>query len=453
MKVHFIAIGGSAMHNLALALHQKGYTVTGSDDEIFDPARTRLANAGLLPESEGWHPERITPDLDAVVLGMHARIDNPELLRAQELGLKIYSYPEYLYDQSKDKLRIVIGGSHGKTTTTAMILHVLQRCGIEADYMVGAQLKGFDVMVRLSHTAKVMVIEGDEYLTSPIDRRPKFHLYHPNVAIITGIEWDHINVFPTFDIYREQFDKFINLIEPQGTLIYCDEDAEVHRVAVENQRVDIKKLPYVCPNHVVEDGVTYLLSSNVKTPLQVFGHHNLLNLTAARLACRQVGVNDEQFVEAISTFGGASKRLELVKKNSTCAVYKDFAHAPSKLRATIHAMREQYPDRTLVACMELHTFSSLTQEFLQQYRGTMDEADVRYVYFSQHALQLKKLPPLDPDEVGKAFGGNVEVFTDSKKMLLAVKALFQANENRNLLMMSSGNFDGIDFAVLADEIL
>ncbi len=453
MKVHFIAIGGSAMHNLALALHHKGYIVTGSDDEIFDPARTRLANAGLLPESEGWHPERITPDLDAVVLGMHARIDNPELLRAQELGLKIYSYPEYLYDQSKDKLRIVIGGSHGKTTTTAMILHVLQRCGIEADYMVGAQLKGFDVMVRLSHTAKVMVIEGDEYLTSPIDRRPKFHLYHPNVAIITGIEWDHINVFPTFDIYREQFDKFINLIEPQGTLIYCDEDAEVHRVAVENQRVDINKLPYVCPNHVVEDGVTYLLSSNVKTPLQVFGHHNLLNLTAARLACRQVGVNDEQFVEAISTFGGASKRLELVKKNSTCAVYKDFAHAPSKLRATIHAMREQYPDRTLVACMELHTFSSLTQEFLQQYRGTMDEADVRYVYFSQHALQLKKLPPLDPDEVGKAFGGNVEVFTDSKKMLLAVKALFQAKENRNLLMMSSGNFDGIDFAVLADEIL
>lgn len=453
MKVHFIAIGGSAMHNLALALHHKGYIVTGSDDEIFDPARTRLANAGLLPESEGWHPERITPDLDAVVLGMHARIDNPELLRAQELGLKIYSYPEYLYDQSKDKLRIVIGGSHGKTTTTAMILHVLQRCGIEADYMVGAQLKGFDVMVRLSHTAKVMVIEGDEYLTSPIDRRPKFHLYHPNVAIITGIEWDHINVFPTFDIYREQFDKFINLIEPQGTLIYCDEDAEVHRVAVENQRVDINKLPYVCPNHVVEDGVTYLLSSNVKTPLQVFGHHNLLNLTAARLACRQVGVNDEQFIEAISTFGGASKRLELVKKNSTCAVYKDFAHAPSKLRATIHAMREQYPDRTLVACMELHTFSSLTQEFLQQYRGTMDEADVRYVYFSQHALQLKKLPPLDPDEVSKAFGGNVEVFTDSKKMLLAVKALFQAKENRNLLMMSSGNFDGIDFAVLADEIL
>lgn len=447
MKVHFIAIGGSAMHNLAIALCQKGITVTGSDDEIFDPARGRLEKYGLLPAEEGWHPERITKDLDAVVLGMHARIDNPELLRAQELGLKIYSYPEYLYEQSKDKLRIVIGGSHGKTTTTAMILHVLAHCGIEADYMVGAQLKGFDVMVRLSHTAKVMVIEGDEYLTSPIDRRPKFHLYHPNVGIITGIEWDHINVFPTFDIYREQFAKFIDLIEPDGTLVYCDEDKEVHRVAMENRRTDIQKLPYVCPEHKVVDGVTEI----GRTKLRIFGHHNLLNLTAARLACRQVGVTDEQFDEAIATFEGASKRLELVKKNDSCAVYKDFAHAPSKLRATIHAMREQYPDRRLVACMELHTFSSLTQEFLQQYAHSMDEADVRYVYFSQHALQLKKLPPLDPEEVKKAFGGNVEVFTDSAAMVAKVKAMEW--QRANLLMMSSGNFDGIDFNQLADEVL
>ena len=472
------------MHNLAIALCQKGITVTGSDDEIFDPARGRLEKYGLLPKEFGWHPERITPDLDAVVLGMHARIDNPELLKAQELGLKIYSYPEYLYEQSKDKLRIVVGGSHGKTTTTAMILHVLAHCGIEADYMVGAQLKGFEVMVRLSHTAKVMVIEGDEYLTSPIDRRPKFHLYKPNVAIITGIEWDHINVFPTFDIYREQFAKFIDLIEPKGTLIYCDEDAEVHRVAVENRRTDIQKLPYVCPEHRVENGVTYLCKGvHGGTPLQVFGHHNLLNLTAARLACRQVGialrdanflpkgmvgVTDTQFDEAISTFEGASKRLELVKKNDSCAVYKDFAHAPSKLRATIHAMREQYPSRRLVACMELHTFSSLTQEFLQQYKGAMDEADVRYVYYSKHALQLKKLPDLDPEEVKAAFGGNpegepntdenknnavrnVEVFTDSTAMVEKVKAMDW--NNANLLMMSSGNFDGIDFNQLADEIL
>lgn len=471
MKVHFIAIGGSAMHNLAIALCQKGITVTGSDDEIFDPARGRLEKYGLLPEEFGWHPERITDDLDAVVLGMHARIDNPELLRAQELGLKIYSYPEYLYEQSKDKLRIVVGGSHGKTTTTAMILHVMAHCGIEADYMVGAQLKGFEVMVRLSHTAKVMVIEGDEYLTSPIDRRPKFHLYKPNVAIITGIEWDHINVFPTFDIYREQFARFIDLIEPWthssvgltaatspnlgeeqkcGVLIYCDEDEEVRRVARENKRTDIKKIPYRCPEHRVVEGVTEI----GHTKLRIFGHHNLLNLTAARLACRQVGVSDEQFDEAISTFEGASKRLELVKKSNSCAVYKDFAHAPSKLRATIHAMREQYPDRKLVACMELHTFSSLTQEFLQQYKGAMDEADVRYVYYSKHALQLKKLPDLDPEEVRVAFGGNVEVFTDSKRMVDNVMSLFRHNERpTNLLMMSSGNFDGINFNQLADDII
>ena len=453
MNVHFIAIGGSAMHNLAIALHLKGYHVTGSDDEIFDPAKSRLQKYGLLPESFGWHPERITPDLDAVVLGMHARIDNPELLRAQELGLKIYSYPEYLYEQSKDKTRIVVGGSHGKTTTTAMILHVLAHCGIEADYMVGAQLEGFEVMVRLSETAKVMVIEGDEYLTSPIDRRPKFHLYKPHIAIITGIEWDHINVFPTFEIYKDQFAQFINLIEPidgiGGRLIYCAEDPVVREVAEANSRTDIQKLPYVCPEHRVENGITYIGN----TSLRVFGHHNLLNLTAARYACQALGVTDAQFDEAISTFGGASKRLELVKKNDTCAVYKDFAHAPSKLRATIAAMREQYPGRQLVACMELHTFSSLTQEFLQQYRGTMDQADVRCVYFSQHALQLKKLPSLDPEQVQAAFGGNVEVFTDSKVLVDYVITLFRDTENKNLLMMSSGNFDGIDFAALADEII
>jgi UDP-N-acetylmuramate: L-alanyl-gamma-D-glutamyl-meso-diaminopimelate ligase len=461
MKVHFIAIGGSAMHNLAIALCQKGIRVTGSDDEIFDPARSRLAAHGLLPEEEGWHPERITPDLDAVVLGMHARQDNPELLRAQELGIKIYSYPEYLYEQGKDKLRIVVGGSHGKTTTTAMILHVLQHCGIEADYMVGAQLKGFDVMVRLSETARVMVIEGDEYLTSPIDRRPKFHLYHPNVAIVTGIEWDHINVFPTFDIYREQFRKFIDLIEPcnvagmpqcAGVLIYCGEDEEVRRVVEESGEWKVesgkRKMEYRCPEHVVEEGITYI--NHHKTPLKIFGHHNLLNLIAARMACNQVGVSDEQFYEAIETFEGASKRLELVKAYDTCAVYKDFAHAPSKLRATIHAMREQYPQRRLVACMELHTFSSLTSEFLQQYRGTMDEADVAFVYFSHHALQLKKLPPLDPQAVCAAFGGQVRVFTDSSEMVSELKKMQWSNAN--LLMMSSGNFDGIDFTQLAEEL-
>ena len=451
MKVHFIAIGGSAMHNLALALHKKGYEVTGSDDEIFDPARSRLAAAGLLPREEGWHPERITSDLDAIVLGMHARADNPELLRAQELGLRIYSYPEYLYEQSKNKLRIVVGGSHGKTTTTAMILHVLQRCGIDADYMVGAQLKGFDVMVKLSEEAKVMVLEGDEYLTSPIDRRPKFHLYRPNVAIITGIEWDHINVFPTFEIYKQQFATFIDLIEEGGTLIYCADDPEVRDVALHNRRDDIAKLAYDVPPYRVADGITYILSAGTETPLRIFGRHNLLNLTAARYACHELGITDETFDSAIATFEGASKRLELVKQTADSALYKDFAHAPSKLRATIHAMHEQYPDRRLVACMELHTFSSLTQEFLSQYHNSMAEADIRMVYYSQHALQLKKLPPLNPEAVRNAFGGDVQVFTDSEAMVAELKRMEW--HQANLLMMSSGNFDGIDFAALADKLL
>ena len=455
MNVHFIAIGGSAMHNLAIALHQKGYHVTGSDDEIFDPARGRLERYGLLPESYGWHPERITPNLDAIVLGMHARADNPELLRAQDLGIKIFSYPEYLYEQSKTKTRVVIGGSHGKTTTTAMILHVLQHCGIEADYMVGAQLEGFEVMVRLSETAKVMVIEGDEYLTSPIDRRPKFHLYKPHVAIITGIEWDHINVFPTFEIYKDQFAQFVNLIEPGGRLIYCNDDAEVRDVAMKNTRTDIVKQPYDVPEHDVAEGITYL-TAHGRVPLKVFGRHNLLNLTAARYACNALGISDEQFDEAIQSFGGASKRLELVKKSDSSAVYKDFAHAPSKLRATIAAMKEQYPNRQLVACMELHTFSSLTAEFLKQYAGTMDKADVPFVYYSQHALQLKKLPNLDPEQVRQAFANErVRVFTDSKQMVDAVIQTFKQSGNQaiNLLMMSSGNFDGIDFKQLADELM
>ena len=451
MNVHFIAIGGSAMHNLAIALHLKGYHVTGSDDEIFDPAKSRLQRYGLLPDSYGWHPERITPDLDAIVLGMHARKDNPELLRAQELGIKIYSYPEYLYEQSKEKTRVVIGGSHGKTTTTAMILHVLQHCGVEADYMVGAQLEGFEVMVRLSETAKVMVLEGDEYLTSPIDRRPKFHLYRPHVAIITGIEWDHINVFPTFEIYKDQFAQFINLIEPGGRLIYCNDDPEVRDVAVKNSRTDIAKQPYDVPPHEVVEGVTYL-PAHGRVPLRVFGRHNLLNITAARYACNALGISDEQFDEAIQSFGGASKRLELVKATADCAVYKDFAHAPSKLRATISAMREQYPARRLVACMELHTFSSLTAEFLKQYAGTMDNADVPFVYYSQHALQLKKLPNLDPEQVKASFANErVRVFTDSKQMVDELRKMKW--QDANLLMMSSGNFDGIDFKQLADELI
>lgn len=453
MNVHFIAIGGSAMHNLAIALHKKGFIVSGSDDEILEPSKSRLAKHGILPENIGWFPEKLTNSLDAVILGMHARADNPELLQAQKLGLKIFSYPEYIYEQTKDKIRIVIGGSHGKTTITSMILHVLNFHQIDCDYMVGAQLEGFDTMVKLTQSAKIAVIEGDEYLSSPIDRRPKFHLYFPNIAIISGIAWDHINVFPTFEIYVEQFRKFIQLISEKGTLIYCENDEEVKKLG-ETASNTLKKLPYGIPRHIIENGNTSLVgkTDQEKYPLRIFGEHNLMNLEAARLACAEVGVKESHFFEAIASFKGASKRLEIVTQNDSTVVYKDFAHSPSKLKATTAAVKKQFPKRKLIACMELHTFSSLNEEFLQHYSGAMKEADQAFVYFNPHTIAHKKLKPISIEQVQSAFGGeNLSVYTDANELVSELKKIDW--HNKNLLMMSSGNFDGIDFKVLGDQLI
>lgn len=442
MKVHFIAIGGSAMHNLAIALKLKGYEVSGSDDEIFSPAKERLEKYNILPDNVGWDEKKITKDLDAIILGMHAKEDNPELIKAKQLGLKIYSYPEFLYEMSKDKKRIVIGGSHGKTTTTAMILHAMQHCGIETDYMVGALLEGFEVMVKMTEEAEYMVLEGDEYLTSTLDKRPKFHLYKPDIAIITGIAWDHINVFPTFEIYKEQFQIFADKIEKNGTLIYCNEDENVRRIA-ENSRADIEKLPYVAFDYKIEKGNTYIIHKGKEYLIQVFGKHNLMNMYAAMLATEKVGISNEDFLASMQSFKGASKRLELVKKTDSVSVYKDFAHSPSKLKATIEAVKDWFPNRKLVACMELHTFSSLTSEFLQQYKGTMDKADVSMVYYNKHAIELKRLPDLNKQDVYEAFDKQgLKVYTDVKDMLTDLHKIEM--KDVCILMMSSGNFDGID---------
>ncbi|MBN8696998.1 MAG: peptidoglycan synthetase [Bacteroidetes bacterium] len=452
MNVHFIAIGGSAMHNMAIAMHKKGFHVTGSDDEIFEPSKTRLAKLNLLPAKEGWDVNNIHEGLDAVILGMHARVDNPELLKAQELGLKIYSYPEYIYEQTKDKTRIVVGGSHGKTSITAMILHVLHYNKIDCDYMVGAQLEGFDTMVKLTKEATIAVIEGDEYLSSPIDRRPKFHLYKPYIAILSGIAWDHINVFPTFENYVEQFSIFVDLIEKDGALIYCELDEQVKKVS-EKGRGDIKKYPYAIPAHVIRNGTSYLITDSGKeVPLLVFGDHNLMNVNGARMVCNQVGITDEQFNEAIQSFKGAAKRLELVKKNESTAVYKDFAHSPSKLKATTQAVKKQFPDRKLIACMELHTFSSLNENFLKEYNGSMALADEAYVYYNPHTIEHKKLKPITEQQVNQSFGGsNLKIYTNSK--LLLEDLLKHDFTNKNLLMMSSGNFDGIDFKELGEQVV
>lgn len=430
------------MHNLALAVASKaGYQVTGSDDEIFDPALTHLREAGLLPDEMGWHPERITKDIDAIILGMHAREDNPELVKARELGLKIYSFPEYLYEQTKDKIRIVVGGSHGKTTTTSMILYVLQRLGIEADYMVGAQIEGFERMVRLSDTAKYAVFEGDEYLTSPLDLRSKFLWYHPHIAILTGIAWDHINVFPTFPEYVATFRKFIEGVEPGGSFIWYKGDANLRAIA-EGARKDITCIPYDA------------YEGNVQ--MQVFGKHNMQNLQAAMLACHCIGVSPDDFYREISSFTGASNRLEKICETETSVAYKDFAHSPSKLKATINAVRERYPNKKLIACMELHTFSSLMADFLPQYKGCMAEADVAYVYFNPKVIEHKRLTPITKEEVREAFGTeNVEVFTESEALQKAVSRQYSVFRHQGvaLLMMSSGTFDGVDVKQFAAELL
>ena len=439
MRIHLIAIGGSAMHNMALALHHKGFKVTGSDDAIFSPSKERLDKYFLLPDEMGWFPKRVTSNLDAIILGMHAREDNPELAKAKELNIPIYSYPEYIYEQSKNKKRVVIGGSHGKTSITAMILHVLQNLDIDCDYMVGAQLEGFDTMVKLTHQAPIIILEGDEYLSSPIDRRPKFHLYQPHIAVLSGIAWDHINVFPTFEMYVDQFRIFKNMVK--DTLIYCSEDEEIDKLAKEESKC--KLVPYSTPEHKIKEGV----SSVEGTELLIFGNHNLQNLNAAKLVCNELEISDTDFYKEISTFKGASNRLELVRKTNTSAVYKDFAHSPSKLKAASSAMKKQFQERKLVACMELHTFSSLNEEFLKQYTGCMDEPDTAIVYFSPEAIAHKKLEPISKEQVHTAFGReNLLVFTNSIELEEYLKSLNW--NNKNLLMMSSGTFDGIEFGEL-----
>ncbi|MEZ7901757.1 MAG: Mur ligase family protein [Flavobacteriales bacterium] len=450
-NIYFIAIGGSAMHNLAIALHLSGNKVSGSDDEIFDPSKGRLEKYGLMPTQMGWDESRINSDIDLVILGMHARENNPELIKAQELGLPIFSYPEYIYEATKDKIRVVIGGSHGKTTITSMILHVLNFHKIENDYMVGAQLEGFEVMVKLTASAKIAVLEGDEYLSSPIDRRPKFHLYSPNIALLTGIAWDHINVFPTFENYCEQFEIFVNKIEEQGSLIYFSGDKEIEKIVSKSDR-KIDFVSYSTPEYSIYNGVTTLKDGSQEVELEIFGEHNLQNLNGARLVCEKIGVSSAQFYKAIQSFGGASKRLETVSKNSKTHILKDFAHSPSKLKATTKAVKEQYPERELIACIELHTFSSLNQEFLAQYKNTMLDADRAFVYFSPKAIEHKKLAMLSENDVKTAFfSENVTVFTNSDELMKTVKSI--NFENKNLLLMSSGNFDGVDFEALGSELL
>ena len=446
MNVHFIAIGGAAMHNLALALHLKGMNVTGSDDVIFEPSKSRLDAHGLLPDDMGWFPEKINASLDAIILGMHAKANNPELIRAQEFGLHIYSYPEFIFEQSKHKTRVVIAGSHGKTTITAMILHVMNYHDKEVDYMVGAQLEGFDVMVKLTTHNDFIVLEGDEYLSSPIDLRPKFHHYKPNIALLSGIAWDHINVFPTFEDYKTQFSVFTDSIVEGGSISYNDEDQNVKEI-VETSKNSVRKFPYKTPEYTIENGITYLETPEGAMPLEIFGAHNLNNLSGAKWICQHMGIDELDFYEAIASFKGANKRLEKIVESDSLVVFKDFAHAPSKVKATTMAVKNQYPQRRLVACLELHTYSSLNENFLFEYHQTLALADEAVVFYSPSALEIKKLKPISTTQIAQAFNHkNLTIFTDP---IAFQDFLFTQNyKDTALLLMSSGNYGGLDFDAL-----
>ncbi len=452
-RIHLIAVGGSIMHNLALALHDKGLNISGSDDEIFEPAKSRLAAAGILPEQEGWFPEKITPETDAVILGMHARPDNPELKRAQELNIPIYSFPEFIYEQSKDKQRIVIGGSHGKTSITSIIMHVLKHTGRDFDYAVGAQLEGFDRMVKLTEEAPIIIIEGDEYLSDPIKRIPKFHLYHHHIGVISGISWDHINVFPDPEMYRDQFRIFAEMTPKAGVLIYDQDDEQVQLVSVPRNPADVTYIGYTAHDHTIRNGKTILHTKkegDIEIPL--FGEHNLRNISAAKEVCKKIGIKAHDFYEALRTFKGAAKRLEKLGENEHTVIFRDFAHAPSKVRATTAAVKKQFPQRQLVACLELHTFSSLNKNFLPQYAGALDTADEPIVYFNPKTIEHKRMEMLTEAQLKEAFRNpRLQVFTDSEALTNYLKSRNWSNSN--LLLMSSGNYNNLDLGALSKAVL
>ncbi len=447
---HFIAIGGAVMHNLALALVSKGYQVTGSDDEIYEPSRTRLQKAGILPREKGWFPDKISDTLDGIILGMHARIDNPELVKARKHGIPIFSFPEFIYDQSKDKKRVVISGSHGKTTITSMILHVLKFHDVAFDYLVGAQIDGFELMVQLSD-APIIIIEGDEYLTSPLDRRPKFFHYHHHILLMSGIAWDHYNVFPTFENYKEQFDTLVEMTPENGTFIYCAADKHVKALSEGRYTAKFEKIAYQAHPYKIEEGQTYLLAENQELPVHVFGEHNLQNLQGALEICKALGLSATQFYEAIQEFKGAAKRQEILAKSEDSILFRDFAHAPSKLEATVRAVKEQFPNRKLIAVQELHTYSSLNKEFVGNYADTFGTADVAVVYLNPKAVSLKKLELMDTETLRLAFQrSDLLVFTAIGELKTFLEA--QHYSNTNLLLMSSGNYDDMDLGILKSFI-
>ena len=447
--IHFIAIGGSAMHNLAIALHQTGYAVTGSDDDIFEPSKSRLSSNGLLPVKMGWHPEKITKDTKAVILGMHARIDNPELNKAIDLGIQIYSFPDFVYESSKNAKRVVIAGSHGKTTITSMVMHVLKQVGQEFDYLVGASIQGFNNMVKLNGSP-IIVLEGDEYLSSALDRTPKFIRYNHDIGLISGIAWDHINAFPSKENYIDQFDKFIDNTPDDGALIYFEEDDVIKKLIRKKKRSFIT-IPYSTPEYTVRNGQYFLKKGLSETGLKLFGKHNMQNLAGAVEVLKQLNLKDKDIIRAMESFEGATNRLEKLYDDNGIVVYKDFAHSPSKLKSTVAAVHELYPGKKIISCFELHTYSSLNKDFLCEYQNSFPKVGINLVFVNNHTLEIKKMPPLSDEVIMNGFN-NGDLIITRKKQDLENLLLDNIQPDTVLLFMSSGNFGGMNYTEFIKKI-
>ena len=441
MKIHFIAIGGSIMHSLAIQLKKNGHIITGSDDVIREPSKSNLNHYDILPAKEGWCSKKISTDLDMVILGMHAKKNNPELLEAQKYNIPVISFPEFIFNSSKYKKRVVIAGSHGKTTITAMIIHVLNEYNIKFDYLLGAKIDALENQVKLDDS-KLIIIEGDEYFSSAIDLKPKFMHYDPDVLVVSGVSWDHINVFPTKSSYESAFSKLLNhVIEKNGKIFYYTHDLFLQKsLSAYNQLSQ----SYDSPRYIIKKGQFILVHKNENIPLNIFGKHNMENMEAARQVCQEIGVCESDFYKSIKNFKGASRRLNLIKEiENHSAVYYDFAHSPSKVFATVNAVKELYPDRFLIGCLELHTYSSLNVDFIPNYLNTLNNCSESWLYFDEQELQRKGFAKLDRKFLLRAFNHPNMTIINNKK-LLRQKINQIELDNTNLLLMSSGNFSGLD---------
>lgn len=447
MRIHFIAIGGAIMHNLAIDLHKNGHTISGSDDQIFEPSFSKLKKYSLMPKNLGWNADFITDEIDLIILGMHAKEDNLELKKALELGLKIQSFPEFVASQITDKKRVAIAGSHGKTSTTAMLMHILKDNNFEFDYLVGSELPGYESMVKLSN-APLIVIEADEYLSSKLDQRPKFLWYKPQLSVITGIAWDHINVFPTFELYKKAFTDFIDSHQADSSIFFYQFDEELSKI-INNSTYKCR--PYTELTAKNQGQYSIVLDNNEEEYyFPFFGNHFLQNASAAIHLAMELGLNQKDIYKALESFPGSAKRLELVWANDQLFIYRDFAHSPSKVMATIKAFSRQFKDYQVFFVFEPHTFSSQQIDFIQHYNKCFEDLNA-YIFMDKKAFALKNKPMLSGPDIENAFGTN-SILNSATELMKEIRKSSQKSKKTVWVLMSSGNMGGFFQEIKKDGI-